>query len=120
MQKNNTINKDTFLGRLGKDPELNYAQLKTKEKPVPVCNLSVAINHKQGEQEITEWIKVKVWERQAELCKAQLKKGSQIFVNGKLDKKQFTNKEGKKISYSEVNNGMDTLPLKPAFLRMLE
>jgi len=98
----NTIN-ETFLGRLGKDPEFAYAQTKTKEKPIPVCNLSVAINHKQGEQESTEWVKVKVWEKQAELCKAQLKKGNQIFVNGNREYKQFTNKEGKQVSYSEVN-----------------
>jgi len=98
-----TITNDTFLGRLGKEPELAYAQVKTKEKPIAVCNLSVAINHKQGEQEVTEWVKVKVWERQAELCKAQLRKGSQIFVNGKREPKEFTNKLGKKVIYDEIN-----------------
>jgi len=93
---NNT--NETFLGRLGKEPELAYTP-----KQKAVCTLSVAVNHKVGEDENTEWVKVKVWERQAELCKVQLKKGSQIFVNGKREKKEFTNKDGKHVVYNEVN-----------------
>jgi single-strand DNA-binding protein len=85
---------EVFLGRLGKDPELKYT---TKGKAV--CYLSVAIN----EKEKTNWKKVVVWERQAELCSVQLRKGAEIFVQGKEKVEKYINREGEEKQYREVN-----------------
>ena len=84
----------TFIGRLGANPELAYTPQR-----VAVCRFSIAINH---ENKITTWKKIVVWERQAELCKATLKKGHQLFVHGKSKQKTFTNQEGKTITYEEI------------------
>ena len=95
MNKPKTQDEPTiFCGRLGADPELAYTA-----KRVVVCRLSLAINH--GDK-TTTWKKVVVWERQAELCKATLKKGHQLFVYGKANQKTFTNEEGKTVTYEEI------------------
>jgi single-strand DNA-binding protein len=90
-------NKDiTFMGRLGKDPELSYTPNKKA-----VCNITVAV--RGSSKTDTEWKKVVVWERQAELCSVQLKKGSEVFVRGPVSNKSFKNQKGENIQYEEVN-----------------
>ncbi len=68
---------EIYYGRLGRDPELEYTV-----GPKAVCTLSVAVPTKINDK--PDWKKVVVWGRQAELCKVQLKKGSEIFVQGLL------------------------------------
>ena len=65
----------TFVGKLGKSPDLRYTP-----KQEAVCNLSVAIY--QGKDQPPNWKKVVVWGKQAELCSVQLDKGKDIFVQG--------------------------------------
>ena len=86
---------EIFCGRLGRDPELKYTP-----KGIAVCYLSVAINNDAGKP---TWKKVVVWERQAEICSVQLKKGSDVFVKGQGKKKKFTTKDGEIKQYEEVN-----------------
>ncbi|MCT4641237.1 MAG: single-stranded DNA-binding protein [Bacteriovoracaceae bacterium] len=85
-----------FVGKLGKNPELKYT--KTQKA---VCYLSVAVNDKKTNQ--TRWEKVKVWEKQAELANLYLKKGSDVFVQGRINKVSFVGTDGKTKSYNEVN-----------------
>ncbi|MEC7276971.1 MAG: single-stranded DNA-binding protein [Bdellovibrionota bacterium] len=87
---------ETFMGRLGKNPELKY----TKEGK-PVCDLSVAIN--KGKDVPPHWRKVVVWEKQAELCSLYLKKGYEVFVQGRAQMKSFKTNEGGTKTYEEVN-----------------
>lgn len=87
---------ETFFGRLGRDPELKYTP-----KGKAVCYLSVAVNKSNDER--PDWKRVVVWEKQAELCSVQLRKGGEIFVQGQSQKKEFTTKEGEQKSYEEVN-----------------
>jgi single-strand DNA-binding protein len=92
----NETSNDLFIGRLGVNPELKYTRnLK------PVCHLSVGVSS-QGEER-ANWRKVLVWGEQAELCSIYLKKGSQIFVQGRIEKKNYTNKSGESKTYDEVN-----------------
>lgn len=84
----------TFMGRLGRDPELKY----TKNRK-PVCNLRVATTNECQE---TQWRRVVVWDKQAELCSVQLKKGSEIFVHGRSENKSFITSEGTHKDYVEV------------------
>lgn len=92
----NGKDKDIFLGRLGREPELRY----TKDQK-PVCQLSVAVN--KGNQDRAIWHKVVVWGKQAELAKQYLRKGSAVFVQGRKEVKSFRTKEGSMKSYEEVN-----------------
>ena len=87
---------ETFMGRLGRDPELKYTPTGKA-----VCYLSVAV--KSTEKDIPNWKRVIVWERQAEICSVQLKKGGEIFVQGRNERKEFTDKQGQKKGYEEVN-----------------
>ena len=87
---------EIFVGRLGRNPELKYTP-----KGKAVCYLSVAVNKNKVEK--PEWKKVVVWEKQAEQCNLFLKKGSEIFVQGQSRRNEFTNNEGEKKSYEEVN-----------------
>ena len=73
-----------IIGRLGADPEMHFAP-----SGQPVVNFSVATNRKynkaDGEEvKETNWFKVSAWGKMAEACNSYLKKGSQVFVEGRL------------------------------------
>ena len=87
---------EIFVGRLGKNPELKYTP-----KQTAVCLLSLAVD-KEG-QEAPDWKRVVVWGKQAELCSIMLKKGSELFVQGRKEAKTYTNKEGEAKKFEEVN-----------------
>lgn len=105
------INKIILIGRLGKDPEI--AELKTGDK---VGKFSIATSesykNKQDEWvEKTEWHDVVVWRHLAEKAERQLKKGSLIYLEGKLTHRKWEDKEGNKRKNSEV---------VPNYFRILE
>ena len=85
---------ETFVGRLGKKPELRYTP-----KQEPVCYLSVAIN--KGENEKPDWKQVVIWGRQEELASVQLDKGKEVFVQGKTVEKKYTDKQGQQKVFIE-------------------
>lgn len=78
------LNRVLLIGRLTRDPELRYTPQGT-----PVCDLGLAVNHnfraKDGTvREETAFLDVTVWGRQAENCKNYLKRGREVFVEGRL------------------------------------
>ncbi len=85
----------TFLGRLGKNPDLRYTA-----KSEPVCYLSVAIDKLNEDQ--PEWKRVVVWGKQAELCNLYLDKGQEVFVQGRNSLREYQDKDGNKKSIEEV------------------
>ena len=90
-----SVNKATILGRLGQDPDIRYTQ-----NGDPVANLSVATSEKwkdkqTGEsKEKTEWHRVNIWGRLAEIAGEYLKKGSQVYLEGKLQTRKWQDKDG--------------------------
>ena len=97
------VNKVILIGRLGQDPELKYTPSGTA-----VANFSMATSEsfadKAGnKQEKTEWHRIVVWGKLAELCDQYLKKGRQAFVEGSLQTRQWENKEGVKQYTTEIN-----------------
>ena len=98
-----SINKVLILGILGADPEIKYTQAGS-----PVANLSVATSERwkdknTGEQkEQVEWHRVVIFGRLAEIAEQYLKKGSKIFVEGKLQTRDWEDSEGKKRYTTEV------------------
>lgn len=88
------LNKAQLIGRLGQDPELRYMP-----SGEAVCNFSMAttdkFKDKAGEQqEQTEWHRVSAWGRQAEIVGEYLRKGSLIYVEGKIQSRKYTDKHG--------------------------
>ena len=82
------------VGNLGRDPEMRYTANGT-----PVCNFTVATNRKWTDQdgssqEETTWFRVSVFGRQAEICNQYLAKGRQIFAEGRLQTREWNDKEG--------------------------
>lgn len=98
-----SINKVMLIGRLGQDPELKYTPSGSA-----VCNFSLATSEtwtdKSGQkQERTEWHRVVVWGKLAELCNQYLAKGRQAFVEGSLQTRQWEDKQGGKRYTTEIN-----------------
>ncbi|SHF65689.1 single-strand binding protein [Fodinibius roseus] len=97
-----SLNKAMIIGRLGQDPDVRYTQSNTA-----VANLSVATSErykdKQGEwKENTEWHRVVAWGRLAEICQEYLKKGSQVYIEGPIQTRQWEDKEGRTRYSTEI------------------
>lgn len=97
-----TLNKAMIIGRLGADPEVRYTQSNTA-----VATLSIATNERykdsNGEfQESTEWHRVVAWGRLAEVCQQYLKKGSQVYIEGSIQTRQWEDREGQKRFTTEI------------------
>jgi single-strand DNA-binding protein len=106
-----SLNKVTLIGRLGKDPELKY--LPNGEA---VCNFTLATseswnNKNSGErQEKTEWHNITMFRKVAEVAGQYLKKGSQVYIEGKIQTRKWQDKEGKDRWTTEiVGNQMQML-----------
>ena len=89
-----TYNRTVIIGRLGRDPELRYANNGT-----PVCNMSLATDegykNQQGEKvERTEWHKITIWGKQAESASKYLAKGRMALVEGKLETQKWQDQQG--------------------------
>lgn len=82
-------------GRLGNEPNLAYTK-----KGLPICELSLAV---KGEENSTIWRKIVAFGKLAEQCKVHLKKGQEVFVQGPVFLKSYTNKDGQEKEYLELN-----------------
>lgn len=96
-----TVNKITLLGNLGNDPEIRYMPDGTA-----IAQLSVATSNrwknKQGEQkEKTEWHRVKFFGKQAEIIGQYAKKGTMMYIEGRMEYGQYE-KDGHKVYTSDV------------------
>ncbi len=96
------LNKAMIIGNLGADPELRYTQSGT-----PVANMRIATNrrwtNKEGEkQEQTEWHRIVVFGRQAETCEKYLEKGRQVYVEGRLQTREWSDRDGNQRYTTEI------------------
>ena len=97
-----SVNKVILIGNLGRDPELKYTPGGNA-----VCNFTLATNErwvdKSGaKQERTEWHRIVVWGKQAEICGQYLKKGRQAYIEGSLTTREWNDKDGNKRTTTEV------------------
>lgn len=89
-----SVNKAILIGNLGNDPELNRTSSGTA-----VVNLSIATHRKWtgrdgSTQEETQWHRVVVWGTSAERCHQYLRKGSKVFIEGRLSTSSWTDRDG--------------------------
>ena len=97
-----SVNKVILVGRLGKDPETRYTS-----SGQAVCNFSLATDEtykdRAGErQKRTEWHRIVVWAKQAEIAQQYLHKGSLIYVEGRIQTRQWDDREGQKRTTVEI------------------
>ena len=102
MSSLQNVNKVIIIGNLGKDPELRKTT-----KGNSVINLTIATNRGQkqpdGEwKDVTEWHRSVVWGKRAELCSEYLKKGDRVYVEGCLQTRNWTTKEGEERWSTEI------------------
>ncbi|HEY4175280.1 MAG TPA: single-stranded DNA-binding protein [Kofleriaceae bacterium] len=96
------VNKVILVGYLGADPDMRYTP-----SGQGVCELRLATseswNDKNGQrQERTEWHRVVVWGKRAEVCSKYLAKGRQVFVEGRIQTRTYDDKEGIKRYMTEI------------------
>ena len=89
-----SFNKIILVGNLGRDPELRYTP-----QGVAVCDFSMATNErkkdKSGEyQDVPSWFRVTLWRNQAENASKYLKKGSPVYIEGRLSLEEWTDRDG--------------------------
>lgn len=96
------LNKVMIIGHLGRDPELRYTP-----SGRPVTSFSVATSrtwtNADGERrEETEWFNVVAWGSLAEICKQHLRKGQQVYIEGRLQTRGWEDEEGRKHYRTEL------------------
>ena len=96
------VNKVILVGNLGADPDMRYTP-----SGQGVCELRVATseswNDKNGQrQERTEWHRIVVWGKRAEVCSKYLAKGRQVFVEGRIQTRTYDDKDGNKRYITEI------------------
>ena len=97
------VNKAILVGNLGRDPELRHTP-----NGQAVVNFTLATSEswtdKSGErQERTEWHRIVVWGRQAEMCNQYLSKGRTVYVEGRIQTREWEDKDGNKRYTTEIN-----------------
>lgn len=105
-----SLNKVHLIGRLGRDPEIRYMP-----DGEAVCNFSLATNERwKGadgqQQERTEWHSITLYRKLAEIAAQYLKKGSQVYLEGRIQSRKYTGKDGiERTAYDIVCDRMKML-----------
>jgi single-strand DNA-binding protein len=100
------VNKVILIGNVGSDPELKYTT-----NGAGVSNFSVATNetwmdkNTNERQERTEWHRIVAWGRLAEICNQYLRKGSKVYIEGRLQTRSWEGQDGQKRYTTEVVAG---------------
>jgi len=109
-----SLNTCMIIGNLGRDPEMRYTP-----SGQAVTQFTVAVNRNykdsQGErQEETEWFRVVAWGQQAEFAAEYLRKGAKVFVQGRIQTRQWEGQDGQKRYTTElVANTIQNLERRP-------
>ncbi len=96
------LNKVMIIGHLGRDPEMRYTP---SGKPVTTFNVATSRtwNSADGEKHSeTEWFTVVTWGNLAEICNQHLRKGQQVYVEGRLQTRRWEDNDGVKHSSVEI------------------
>lgn len=95
------VNKVILIGNVGRDPELRYTQNGTA-----VCNFSLATTERAkvgGEwQDKTEWHNIVAWSRLAEICNQYIQKGTQVYIEGRLQTRKWEDRDGNTRYQTEI------------------
>jgi len=93
------MNSINIIGRMTKDPELNYIP----NSGTAVASFDIAVNDYVNKQKVTYFFSIKAWGKVAENVTNYCKKGSEVGITGKLIQRSYTNKTGNKVNVIEIN-----------------
>ena len=96
------LNKVLLIGRLGQDPEIRYTQSGSAVANVTIATNDYWTDKQGGKQERTEWHSLVLWGKLADLAQSYLKKGSQVYVEGRLQTRDWEDQQGQKHYKTEV------------------
>ncbi|HEY7350581.1 MAG TPA: single-stranded DNA-binding protein [Ktedonobacterales bacterium] len=89
------INRIFLIGNLGRDPEMSYTPSGKAVTKFTLAVNRVQRNRETGEtQKETDWFSIVAWERLAETCNTYLHKGSKVFIEGRMQSRKYTDKNG--------------------------
>jgi len=91
------LNRVELIGNLGRDPELRHTSGGN-----PVVNLRLAVNTGFGDNQRVDWFTVIAWNKLAEICNQYLSKGARIFVEGRLQIRQWEGDDGQTRYATEI------------------
>ena len=95
------MNKVVLMGRLTKDPDVRY----TTTNNTLVASFSLAVNRRfsrQGEERQADFINIVAWDKTGEFCSKYFKKGMQVGVIGRIQTRNYDDKDGKRVYVTEV------------------
>lgn len=99
-----SVNKVILIGNLGRDPELRYTQ-----SGQAVANFSIATSEMTGKddarQRVTEWHSIVVWGKMAEVARQYLRKGRSVYVEGRIQSRRYTDRNGVERTAYEIVAG---------------
>jgi len=96
------LNKVTLIGRLGRDPEIKYFESGAAKSNFPLAT-SETYTNKEGQRiENTEWHNIVFWRQLAEIAEKYLKKGSLVYIEGKLKTRSWDDQDGNKKYITEI------------------
>ncbi|GHO86764.1 single-stranded DNA-binding protein [Dictyobacter formicarum] len=106
------MNKIILIGNLGRDPEMSYTQNGTA-----VTKFTLAVTRRYGKsasgERETDWFNIVAWNQLAETCNNYLKKGQKVYVEGRLEQRKYTDKEGTpRTAIDVIINEMEMLTPK--------
>lgn len=107
------VNKVILIGNLGKDPEVRSIEGGAKVATFPLATNEVYKGRDGNKVEQTEWHNIVVWRALAELAEKYLRKGSQIYLEGKIKTRSWDDKEGNKRYITEIVGDNMTFLGKP-------
>jgi single-strand DNA-binding protein len=96
------LNKVTLIGNLGQDPEVRYTPSGAAVATISIATTRSWKDKQSQKQTETEWHRVIFWNRQAEVVGEYLKKGSMIYVEGRLQTRKWETKDGQERYTTEI------------------
>jgi len=97
------VNKAILVGNLGKDPELRYTQGGQAVVNFPIATTEQWTDKNGERQERTEWHRIVVWGKSGENCAQYLSKGRPVYVEGRIQTREWEDQSGQKRYTTEIN-----------------
>ena len=97
-----SVNKAILVGNLGRDAEMRFTAGGTPVATVSLATTERFTDREGQKKEETEWHRVVIWGKTAESLHEYLTKGKQIYVEGRIQTREWTNKEGQKVKTTEI------------------
>lgn len=98
-----SLNKVLLIGNLGKDPELKYTPGGQAVTTFTLATTRKWRDKEGNNQEDTQWHNIKIWGRQAEVAQQYLKKGRQVYIEGRIETRTYDDKDGNRKWFTDIN-----------------